>query len=505
MVQITRSGAQQPSPTNQSLSNMSKDARQSTTSQSKKKSNKRPAPAKSTRDKSKRIRAVVDPEPINTQTATIDTDDDNMDDDDYTPSDRLDDINDDDINDEMDDPFSLPPPLPPRPDLEQTQPSSGTLPPPPLQNPRTNVSDSDSSLPTISTYQQVAKQWPQTRISNYTRGKKLDNVVPEKILVEMQAIQELYHHHKKMLAMMGNISLYTLNKAIGEVGRKRKQDGLHLWLSYGIDALNYKMPRSSEIGALGQRNKDLSTMWKAYPVERQEVFQPHIFYYLSGLPQPPRKSDDKADHDEEELIQSLSPEERKELQTLYDEMVCVEKVATVYAKVAAGNPIGNSLPEFNRKSLKCVKQLHDQIHNESNNMWFAYYFIAAATHAASDGKLAEPGWCKEYTSHKEMANYVVNKANFPRMFATHVQGLAVTEVVSQQNGKGTKAATKTITPTDCVKGELSAGLRQELNQQNDYLMLVLLRDFLVAQPSRSSKKKVSSVQDCSASWVKAYA
>ncbi|KAH9823107.1 hypothetical protein DFH28DRAFT_1048686 [Melampsora americana] len=324
---------------------------------------------------------------------------------------------------------------------------------------RTTVANLDPILPTISTYQQAEKEWPQSRIPNFTRGKKLGNVVPPKILDEMKAIQKLYHHHKLMLAMMGNITLYTLNKAIGELGRKRKQDGLNLWMSYGIDALNYK----TEIGALAQRNKDLGDMWKNYPVECQQVFNPDIFYDLSGLPQPPQKSDDEADIDEDDLNGGLTPEERKEMQTLYDKMVCVERVASAYAKVAAGNPTGDSLPEFNQKSLKRVNQLHDEIHNESNRMQFAYCFLAADTHAASSGQSAEAEWCQEYTSHEEMADYVRNKANFPKMFATHVQGLSVNELVSRQNGKRSKDA-KTITPTDRVKGELSSCLRQELKR-----------------------------------------
>ncbi|KAH9813459.1 hypothetical protein DFH28DRAFT_1170996 [Melampsora americana] len=470
MVRITQSGAQHPSPITQK-------SHQSTVSQSNTQSNKRPAPAKASTVKSKRVRAVrtedrsthnEDPDPINTQTAATDTDDDNIDDDDYNPVEPLDDLDDDR-------PFSLPPPLPPRLDHEQSQSSTGALP----QMTRTSVANSDPILPTISTYQQAAKEWPQSRIANFTRGKKLSNVVPPKILDEMKAIQKLYHHHKLMLAMMGNVTLYTLNKAIGELGRKRKQDGFHLWMSYGIDALNYKMPRSAEIGALAQQNKDLGDMWKNYSVEHQQVFNPDIFYDLSGLPRPPQKSDDEADIDEDDLNGGLTPEERKEMQTLYDKMVCVERVASVYAKVAAGNPTGDSLPEFNQKSLKRVNQLHDEIHNESNRMQFAYYFLAAGTHAASSGQSAEAGWCQEYTSDEEMADYVRDKANFPTMFATHVQGLSVNEVVSRQNGKRSKDA-KTITPTDRVKGELSSCLRQEL---------ILL--------------KVSIIQDCSASWVKA--
>ncbi|EGG05018.1 uncharacterized protein MELLADRAFT_88386 [Melampsora larici-populina 98AG31] len=315
-------------------------------------------------------------------------------------------------------------------------------------------------LPSYKIQEEAAKDWPKTRISNYTWGKELGNVVPPKILDELRAIQKLYHHPKLMLAMMGNVSIFTVNKAIGELDKKRKQDGFHLWLSYGIDALKYK----TEIGALGQRNKDLAKMWKAYPVERPAVFDPSIFYDLSGLPRPPPKSGDQADGDEDKLSSSLTPEEREEMQSLYDEMVCVEKVASVYAKVAAGNPTGDLLPEFNRKSLKRVNQLHDQIHNESNNMQFVYYFLAAGTHAASDGKSAEPAWCREYTSHDEMADYAKDKANFPEIFATHVQGLLISEVVSRHNGKNSKAVPKTITPTDCVKGELSASLRAELKR-----------------------------------------
>lgn len=46
-------------------------------------------------------------------------------------------------------------------------------------------------------------------------------------------------------------------------------------------------------------------------------------------------------------------------------------------------------------------------------MDFGYYFLASSTHPATGGNPADPGWCKEFTSNDELADYVRSKSNFP--------------------------------------------------------------------------------------------
>lgn len=87
------------------------------------------------------------------------------------------------------------------------------------------------------------------------------------------------------------------------------------------------------------------------------MFDPPTFYLLSGLPHPnPGK---KHNH----ISIELTSEEREELEALYDTLVCIEKVKSVYAKISAGIPEGPSLPDFNKKSEKCVERLHAQVSN----------------------------------------------------------------------------------------------------------------------------------------------
>ncbi|KAH9807651.1 hypothetical protein DFH28DRAFT_914050 [Melampsora americana] len=75
----------------------------------------------------------------------------------------------------------------------------------------------------------------------------------------------------------------------------------------------------------------------------QLVFKPFIFYMLSGLPSP--KNYQPLD---------LTPEERNELQTLYNETVSNAKVAKVHASVSNGNPQGQSLADHNRLSPAAI-------------------------------------------------------------------------------------------------------------------------------------------------------
>lgn len=70
-------------------------------------------------------------------------------------------------------------------------------------------------LPTIAEYQKQVKDWPLSRIQEVARVKKRKGTaVPADIYAEARAIQKLYRQHKAMLAMMGNVSMFTLNKSM---------------------------------------------------------------------------------------------------------------------------------------------------------------------------------------------------------------------------------------------------------------------------------------------------
>jgi hypothetical protein len=120
-------------------------------------------------------------------------------------------------------------------------------------------------------------------------------------------------------------------------------------------------------GILANRNRKLGKIWKSLPNEQQEVFHPSVFYILSGLTPPSSDSDvdddDDDDNHEHGLVPrlDLEPEHRAELQALYDELVCKDKVAKEYAKVAAGIGQGPSLPDYNRQSQKCIERIHTQV------------------------------------------------------------------------------------------------------------------------------------------------
>lgn len=54
-----------------------------------------------------------------------------------------------------------------------------------------------------------------TRIAKAARdrGTKATSIPPQ-ILKEAKALHKLYKHHKEMLALLGNVTIFTLNKAL---------------------------------------------------------------------------------------------------------------------------------------------------------------------------------------------------------------------------------------------------------------------------------------------------
>ncbi|EGG08886.1 uncharacterized protein MELLADRAFT_84436 [Melampsora larici-populina 98AG31] len=95
-------------------------------------------------------------------------------------------------------------------------------------------------------------------------------------------------------------------------------------------------------------------------------------------------------------------------------------------------------------------------------MNFSYYLLACSTYAATESTSAAPGWCREFTSHEEMALYVNKKSNFSTVFAARAQGLSVSEVVAQTIGGNVMLTTekaRKMDPGDKVKSDLAALLR----------------------------------------------
>ncbi|KAH9810944.1 hypothetical protein DFH28DRAFT_901594 [Melampsora americana] len=322
-----------------------------------------------------------------------------------------------------------------------------------------HLEESDTLLPTIKEYKNLLNEWPLGRIAEVDRSqKKKATVVPPHILTEARAIQKIYKHQKAMLTIMGNISMFTLQKALGELGGRRQGGRYQIFLKYSKERRNHRMPAGKgHKGILAARNRKLGKIWTAMPLERQKVFEPSVFYTLSGLVHRLGDDDDESDVEKVEL----EPEELAKLQGFYDELVCQDKVAKEYAKVAAGKG-GPTLPDYNRKSLKCIERIHSDIENEANNMEFSYYLLACSTHASTDSSSGKPGWAREFTSHNEMAAYVNKKSNFARVFAAHAQGLSVAEVVAQTVGANFMSNSRKVRktdPGDIVKADLALLLR----------------------------------------------
>lgn len=110
------------------------------------------------------------------------------------------------------------------------------------------------------------------------------------------------------------------------------------------------MPRSSEGTSLAQRNKIVGEKWISFSEMEKMVYEPLIFYTMSGLPSPKTHQPFP-----------LTPHERDELQTIYDESVSNAKVTKAYALISAGTSQGQTLADHNRLSQKRVEKLHSEV------------------------------------------------------------------------------------------------------------------------------------------------
>ncbi|EGG04774.1 uncharacterized protein MELLADRAFT_88519 [Melampsora larici-populina 98AG31] len=307
-------------------------------------------------------------------------------------------------------------------------------------NAQTEEEAAKTVLPTIHNYKQLVDDWPPARIAVQERlQKRKGTAVPPKILTEARALQKLYKQHKSLLAIMGNVSIFTMNKALGELGGRQRPSGYQIWLKFGKEIENYrkKMPRKwGQKGILASRNKILGHIWTGLPASHREVFSPPVFHVLSGLSYSQHGKRLQLDEEQQEEEIVLEPGEREALQRLYDQIVWKEKVAKEYSKASKGIPAGPTLPDYN----------------------------PCSNHSSTEVDSSSQGWCEQYTSLDDMGKYVNKKSSFATLFAARAQGLSAGEVVADTiggNGTMTEKARKTD-PGDKVKADLALELRTRM-------------------------------------------
>ncbi|EGG10253.1 uncharacterized protein MELLADRAFT_103636 [Melampsora larici-populina 98AG31] len=108
------------------------------------------------------------------------------------------------------------------------------------------------------------------------------------------------------------------------------------------EARRRSVPPSGQPAKLAERNKIIGNKWTSLPDMEQLVYDPTIFFTLSGLPLPKKVKPVK-----------LSSADCDELQILYDESVSSNKVSKVYANVAAGIPDVKVIGDCPKKGFPC--------------------------------------------------------------------------------------------------------------------------------------------------------
>ncbi|KAH9812934.1 hypothetical protein DFH28DRAFT_897985 [Melampsora americana] len=287
------------------------------------------------------------------------------------------------------------------------QPSSGIN--------RVDNQDLELSEITLENYHQVKSHWPLGRIQDQLNKQKSTNhQLSAAVIAEGQAVLQNLEHTLHMIAMVSNVSVNKLKRSLGLLGGSHGENTWHRWLSFALEA-NKVSSHPDASNMLTARNEANSKTYQALDDDEYNVFTAPVFYALGGYPDYSAVTiTDDVFGDSSILIPEvpkLNPQDEARYRPIYEKLVDLKKVAR---DRELNTPAASSQRE-ERRSLQCLKKIAQQLARDHQLVGIDYYIIACSNSDAGNG------WCREYTSRDEMAEWVCRKAQFQRVFPLFCQ------------------------------------------------------------------------------------
>ncbi|EGG12442.1 uncharacterized protein MELLADRAFT_89002 [Melampsora larici-populina 98AG31] len=311
--------------------------------------------------------------------------------------------------------------------------------------------DLELSKITLQNYHKAKTHWPLGRIEEQLHKQKSTNhQLSAAVISEGQALLQNLDHSLHMLAMVAKVSVIKLKRALGLLGGSHGENAWHQWLSFALAAKDIAShPDASNL--LTARNQANSKTYQALDDDEYRVFTAPVFYALGGYPDYSAVTiTDDVFGDSSILVPEvpkLSPEDEARYRPIYKDLVDLKKVAK---DQELNTPAASSQKE-ERRSLQCFKKTAQQ----------ANYYIIACSNSDSGN-----GWCREYTSRNEMADWVSKKAQFQTVFPLYCQHGstfdAIKEVLAGTKNTSVAQAQKPKNQSDIDKHDLRSKLNEML-------------------------------------------
>ncbi|KAH9809375.1 hypothetical protein DFH28DRAFT_1188896 [Melampsora americana] len=324
--------------------------------------------------------------------------------------------------------------------------------------------DLELSKITLQNYHNVKTHWPLGRITEQLHKQKSTNhQLSAAVIAEGQALLQNLEHSLHMIAMVAKVSVIKLKRALGLLGGSHGENAWHRWLSFSLAANNIAMPPRGHPDAanmLTVRNQENSRTYQALSDDEYNVFTAPVFYALGGYPDYSAVTITEDVFGDSSIlipeVPKLSPEDEAQYRPIYEKLVDLKKVA----KDREINTPAASSQKEERRSLQCFKKTAQQLARDHQLLGIDYYIIACSNSDSGNG------WCREYTSRDEMAEWVSKKAQFQTVFPLYCQHGstfdAIKEVLAGSKNTTVAQASKPKNQSDIDKHDLRSKLNELL-------------------------------------------
>ncbi|EFP93134.1 uncharacterized protein PGTG_19150 [Puccinia graminis f. sp. tritici CRL 75-36-700-3] len=326
---------------------------------------------------------------------------------------------------------------------------------------------------TLENYESRLHHWTERQLREVLgRQTGQSNRVPREIQEALRYHKMNYTKMKMMLALIGNVSIKTVNSFPGRrssITTKKQLESIcgiqqgpvlkpQVRLAKSVPTspsrknlpnnFNIVPPKGSPDG-WDRRNGHLGAVWQAMEPECQLVFDARIFRHFSKIPIP---YDGEEEEDDEGISDSptqlLSSEEEEYFESIYNDLVNHEKVAMVVQKGVETD--GSS--GIQKQVLRHITRINSELYTVSTAYNLTYYLLTA-TRFPGDGS-----FCRELSNNPTWLQVVRDQWTAKVIFEAYSQGRQIQEVVEELTGSGDENSSAGK-PSDIIR----TNLRHKLN------------------------------------------
>ncbi|EGG01744.1 uncharacterized protein MELLADRAFT_91920 [Melampsora larici-populina 98AG31] len=279
----------------------------------------------------------------------------------------------------------------------------------------------------IDKFEEKRKDWTLIALRQaIAKQNSKTSKAPQEIKSLVLSIRMEYEKRMLMAALMGGVPEIVVWNIVGKGAKKGHANPWIRFLAFCHQSLGEKLPEPGDKDGWTNRNKKSASNWKKLSKHEKDVFRDPYFFALANLPDlsnVPFADENEINEDETDLqhleesaptpsVHKLTDEQKSLYQPLFDKLVDIEKLQSVYGKPTPSS----SVATVQKKSLAALRKAH-------HAQYQITYYLAAVSCGSTEG------WTQVFSNNPSFANWSSKEAKVPQTLSSYIHGKSAVQTV----------------------------------------------------------------------------